>query len=271
MIRTTAVLVRHSFARMRGLVLGLAALLGAFEFLLTQMAAYLFRHSAFASLAALMPDFMRNLAGPFSLAVMSFSGIVAFGYFHPMVVTALLALTIAVATEPAAEAEMRFVDLTLARPVLRADLLARTLLLAAAAIAIVLGAMTAGTWIGVACCIPADAPVPPAALVRSLVFSLAAVAACWTGLSLAVAVSVRRRAVAASIAGGAALTAYLLDYIGRVWAPAERLSRLSPFHYFDPAALVAGEPLNVGHIAVLGAIGIAGVAVAVVVFLGRDV
>src|SRR5581483_2850197 len=133
MIRTTAVLVRHSFARMRGLVLGLAALLGAFAFLLTQMAAYLFRHSAFASLAALMPDFMRNLAGPFSLAVMSFSGIVAFGYFHPMVVTALLALTIAVATEPAAEAEMLFVDLTLARPVQRADLLARTLFLAAAA------------------------------------------------------------------------------------------------------------------------------------------
>jgi hypothetical protein len=31
-----------------------------------------------------------------------------------------------------------------------------------------------------------------------------------------------------------ALGTYLLDYLGRAWAPAATISMLSPFHYFEP-------------------------------------
>src|SRR5206468_4039433 len=77
------------------------------------------RNQAFATLSSIVPEFIRSVAGPSMLAFMSFGGIVALGYFHPIVLASLLGLAIAIATEPAAEIESRFDDLTLTRPVPR--------------------------------------------------------------------------------------------------------------------------------------------------------
>ena len=195
------VLARHSLTRIRGIVIGMAVMLAAFEFLLTQVAAYLFRHNAFGPLSELVPEFVRTAAGPSALALMSFTGIVAFGYFHPVVIAALVSLTIAIASEPAAEVETRFVDLTLARPMARAHVVARTLLVFAVATSVVLGLMMAGTWAGLSCCTPSEAPRPSMALMRSLAINLAAVMACWAGVALALAAGARRRATAGAAAG----------------------------------------------------------------------
>jgi hypothetical protein len=78
------------------IVLGI--LLAGFQFLLTEVAAYLLAERAFSSLADLMPDFVRAAAGPAALGFMSFKGIVSLGYFHPIVLTSLVGLTIAIAT-----------------------------------------------------------------------------------------------------------------------------------------------------------------------------
>jgi ABC-type transport system involved in multi-copper enzyme maturation permease subunit len=264
------VLVRHSLRRFRAILLAIAGLLAAFQFLLTQVATYLFRHSAFGQLSALIPDFVRN-AGGSTLAFMSFAGVVAFGYFHPMVISSVIGLTIAIATEPAAEAEMRFVDLTLARPLGRADLITRTLVLMAIAIVFILGSMTAATWIGLACCTPADVPRPDGRLIASLAIGLGSVMICWAGIALAAASGARRRVSAAGLVGAAALAAYLLDYLGRAWEPAHRLSAISPFHYFEATALVAGTPLDVRDVAVLVGVGVVGAAIGFVVFSRRDI
>ena len=92
-------------------------MLVGFQFLLTQVAVVLDRNQAFGPLATMLPDFMREMAGPSMLAFMSFSGIVALGFFHPIVLSSLLGLAIAIGTEPAGEVETRFDDLTLTRPV----------------------------------------------------------------------------------------------------------------------------------------------------------
>jgi hypothetical protein len=271
MNRSTLILARHSFSRMRGLVMVAALMLAAFEFLLTQVAGYLFRQSAFTSLSALVPEFLRNAAGPSALAFMSFTGIVAFGYFHPVVIATLVGMTIAIATEPAAEVEMRFVDLTLARPVTRFDVVGRTALVFGAAAGISLLLMLAGTWTGLSCCTPADAPRPAFTLFRSLAVNLAAAMVCWAGVAFALASGARRRATAGGAAGALAVAAYLLDYLGRAWEPARRFSVISPFHYFEPNALVAGQPLNAANIGVLLGIGVAGSLLGLLVFSRRDI
>src|SRR5262245_49602103 len=125
--RASIALVIHSLRRFRGVLLGLGLILAAFQFLLTQVAAYLARQSAFSLLSTLIPEFARTAAGPSALAFMSFSGIVGLGYFHPVVLAAVVSLMIAIATEPAAEVEARFVDLTLSRPLTRADIVVRTI------------------------------------------------------------------------------------------------------------------------------------------------
>ena len=156
MTSRTLVLAAHSLRRIRPIVLGMAIVLGGFQFLLTQVAVFLQRSQAFGMLSSLVPEFVRSLAGPGMLAFMSFAGVVSLGYFHPIVLAALLGLTISIATEPAAEVETRFVDLTLARPVARTQLIARTVIVLIVAGAFVLGMMEAGTWTGLACCTPSN-------------------------------------------------------------------------------------------------------------------
>ena len=102
MTSATFVLVGYSLRRIRGLLIGLGLMLAAFQFLLTQVAAYLMRQSAFSQLSALIPDFVRTAAGPSALAFMSYTGIVGLGYFHPVVLTSLIGLMITIATEPSA-------------------------------------------------------------------------------------------------------------------------------------------------------------------------
>jgi len=269
--RRSLVLVAHSLRRIRGLLLGLGLMLAAFQFLLTQVAAYLVRQSAFSQLSALIPDFVRTAAGPSALAFMSFSGIVGLGYFHPVVLTALVGLMIAVATEPASEIEMRFVDLTLARPLTRVDSIARTLAVLVITAAAMLVLMVAGTWTGLTCCAPAGVEHPSMGVLLSLALTLASIMACWAGVALALGAGARRRAVAGAQAGAIAFAMYLLDYLGRAWEPARTISRLSPFHYFEPMAVVMGGPISVRNLAVLFAIALAGTLSAAIVFARRDV
>lgn len=270
-IRALLVLSRHSLRRIRAMLIGIGVLLAAFQFLLTQVGAYLVRHSAFGELSVLMPDFVRNIAGPGALAFMSFTGVVSLGYFHPMVIAAVIGLTIAIASEPAAEMENRFVDLTLARDLTRGAVIVRTVLVFAFAALFVLALMMAGTAAGLGCCTPADIPAPGARTIASLAVSLGSVMACWAGITLALAAAGKRRAVAGGAAGVAALAAFLLDYLGRAWEPARGVSVVSPFHYFEPTALIMGAPLQFSNIAILLGIGVAATTAAFVIFVRRDI
>lgn len=271
MTRRTLVLVRHSIVRIRPMLIVLGLLLAGFQFLLTQVAAYFMRQNAFGQLAMLMPDFMRTIAGPSALAFMSFTGIVSVGYFHPIVIGMLVGLMITIATEPAVEVEMRFVDLVLARPLRRAELLSRTLVVLVVAATVSLGVMGLGTWIGLTCCTPAEAERPSLALTMSLMISLASVMICWAGVALALAAAARRRAVAGGVAGVLAFAAYLFDYLGRAWKPGERASAISPFHYFEPAVLIGGGRLDGWNVVVLVGIGVIGIVISYVVFDRRDI
>ena len=271
MIGPTLILAGYSLRRIRPMVCGLGLLLAAFQFLLTQVAGYLLRQSAFNQLSMLMPDFVREIAGPSAVAFMSFPGIVALGYFHPMIIASLVGLMIAIATEPAAEVETRFVDLTLARALTRVQVITRTLIVLVVSGSLVLALMTAGTWTGLTCCTPGDAPPVSAELIASLTINLAAVMACWAGVTLAIASAARRRAVAGASAGAAALAAYLLDYLGRAWEPARLVSTVSPFHYFDPMSLIGRQPLSRSNIGVLVGIAVTGAVIGYVVFSRRDI
>ena len=93
----------------------------------------------------------------------------------------------------------------------------------------------------------------------------------WGGVSLAIAASAKRRAVAGTVAGVSALAAYLLDYLGRAWEPAQSISRLSPFRYFETMPIVMGEPLSLTNVAVLVGVGALGAAIGFVRFARRDI
>jgi len=266
----TLTLLRHSLGRLRGLVAAMAIVVALFQVLLVRVAGTLQESAGFSGLAAVLPPFVRQMAGEALFTFMSFSGIVCLGYFHPIIIAALCGMAIAAATEPAAEIETRFLDAILVRPVRRQAIIVRSVVLLLLLPALVLFAMVAGTAAGLHWLAPPGVQLPGAGLIASLAGNLWALLVCVGGWSLAVAAASRRRSVAGTIAGVATLVLFLVDYLARAWKPADAVAWLSPFHYFRAMELLMGRPLALSHVAVLLVAGAVGMALAWLVFTRRD-
>ncbi len=263
-------LILHSARRIRTLVFVVGMLLAGFQILLSLAARTAQESKAFQQLYLLVPDFLRQMMGPSLIALMSFSGIVSVGYFHIAVVGALVGLTIALATEPAAEIESRFIDLILSRPLARHWLITRSIILILGSTIFLLTAMAAGSLIGLYWLAPQDMIRPSLLLVRAMIVNLAALMLCWGGLTQALASFARRRSVPGALAGLLALTGYLIDYLARLWRPAAKISWLFPFHYYSGMDLITGRGIPWRDIAILVGYALCGFAVAYVQFSRRD-
>lgn len=264
-------LIAHSFARFRTITLLMALLLSAFQILLILAAVTLHETDTFGDLGLLMPPVFRDLFGESLFVFISFAGIVAFGYFHPMIVAALVGLVIAVVTEPAGEVETRFLDALLARPIGRSTIVTRTAVLVVSLPALILVAMAASSAAGLRFLVPEGVVVPGLRLIASLVLNIWALLVSIGGVVLVAAVAARRRSAVAGAAALVSFALFLVDYLARVWEPARAAVWLSPFHYFDAMSLVTGGALPLSDIGVLAGSGALGVAAAYVTFSHRDV
>jgi ABC-2 type transport system permease protein len=191
-------------------------------------------------------------------------------YFDTGFIIALLALAIALATLPASEIETGFADLILARPLARHWLITRTIALVLFSILLMLLMIMAGTWGGLALFAPPNAPWPTARQTVPLALTLGLLVASWSGVALALGVGYRR-GVASGTTALLAFAALLLDWAHRLWAPLDCIAWLSPFFYFNPYELVAGGPLPVENLVVLGAMAATGYTVAYLVISQRDI
>ena len=259
-------LLAHSLKRIRTLVLTMSLLLAAFQLVMVAVGGSIYRSDGFQQFTAILPEFARQLMGP---AFMSFAGIVCLGYFHLVVMSSLVGLSIAIGTMPASEVDTGFIDLILSRPLARHWIITRTIVAVILSGALVLGSMMLGTWTGLAALAPKHAVWPTATLIRSLVLNLGMLMLCWSGVALGIGAATRRT-FAGACTGVLALAAFLLDYVGRLWKPAETLGWLSPFRYYSPFDMVTGAGLSMKNVAVLGSIAVAGYLAAYVLFSRRD-
>ena len=269
MKRGPALLV-HSLKRYRMLLLITGGVLAGFQILLCLAAATLQESNSFGPLLALIPAPMREAFGPALIVLMSFTGIVAIGYFHIAVIAALVGMVISIGTEPAAEIETRFIDLVMAHPLPRYWIVCRTILLLALSTILVMVLMVLGSAIGIYWFAPREALQPSMAAVRSLALNLAVLMLSWGGIALALASFARRRSAPAGIAGVLALVSYLADYLARIWKPATHVAWLCPFHYYNAVEMIGGASLALRDLWILGAIAVAGFGIAVLVFSRRD-
>lgn len=264
-------LLIHSLKRVRVLVVTIGLLLAGFQVLLILVAGSIERSNSFEEMSALIPDFMRELMGPSLTSLMSFGGIVCVGYFHIAVMGSLVGLTIALATEPAAEIELGFMDLILSHPLARAWVIARTVVVLVICTFFVLALMMSGTWAGLYWLAPEGAEWPTPHLIRSLAINLGVLMLCWGGITLAISSISRRRSVAGGIAGLLALTTFLLDYVARAWDPAKKVGWLSPYRYYNPMDLVMGLAIPAHNLWTLGGIAFVGIGLAFLLFSRRDI
>lgn len=263
-------LVVHSLRRVRVLLVVVSLVLAGFQWLITLAARTLESMNAFTQIMGFLPPSFRVLAGPALVPLMSFGGMVTVGYFHLIVLAALLALVIGVGTEVAGEIELKLVDLLLSRPLWRGWLVIRSIAVLGVSIVAVLTAMAVGTWSALLLFGPRELPWPEPRLIASLAVNLAAMMAAWGAIAMAIAATSRRRVVAGSIAGVAALASFLVDYTARLWEPLARIAWISPFHYMNQLELLTGTPLPLGDVAVLLGVAVLAAAIAFVAVLRRD-
>jgi ABC-2 type transport system permease protein len=257
--------------RVRKFLLTAGVLLAGFQVVLILQANSVQASNSFAKMGDLIPSFVRDILGPSFAMFLTFKGIVCLGYFHPVVMGALVSVSVTLATIPVMEVETGFIDLVLARPVARHWIVTRSILVALISAVYLLAMMALGTWLGLRYFAARDAGWPSAAIVGSLAINLGLLMLCWSAIALAIGCACRRRGSAGAIAGLLALTAYLTDYIGRAWKPAESVAWLSPFRYYTPFELVTGSALPAKSVYVLGGIAIAAFALAYVLYSRRDI
>ena len=263
-------LLGHSIRRVRTLVSVIGLILVGFQILLTIAAGVALESNTLDRLSSLLPDFMRQLLGPSALGLISYRGVVCLGYFHIAVIGTLIGLIIALATEPAAEIETRFVDLIMAHPVARHWIVTRTLLMILGCTAFMLSSMVLGTWLGLCWFGPEEAVEHTARLSRLLAVNVGLLLMSWGGVALAMTSLARRRAVPGSVAGLLVFSSYLVDYLARVWKPARSVSWLSPFHYFNAVDFLTSGNLPSRDLWVLAGIAAGGFGLAYALFARRD-
>lgn len=263
-------LLVHSVRRMRLMILTAAALLFGFQLLLVLAARSLQEMNTFSGLTALVPDFLKQVMGTSLLTLMSFRGIACLGYLHVAIVAFLVGLMIAIATEPAGEAEIRFLDLVLSHPLPRHWIITRTIAFLALCITALLGAMVLGTKLGLYWLVAPETAGPAFAVVPRVAWNLGWLLMCWGGIALVLATMVRRRSIAAAAAALLGLSCYMTDVIAQVWKPLLPAARYSPFHYNNSLNLITGSAGGGHDVLVLAAIAAACVILAYLLFRARD-
>ncbi|MCA1559093.1 MAG: ABC transporter permease subunit [Acidobacteria bacterium] len=263
-------LVWRSAVQSRFVWLSVLVLLAGFQIVLAAQAASIDSTRSFDRLAEFVPAFLQRGLGSQALLLASFKGTLSFGYFHPVVAVLVAIVAMYMATEPAHDVEAGLVDLVLARPVARHRVITRSLLLSLGVIAGAVLMMASGTWIGLHAFASSGSDWPTPGLIAKLAINLAAVAACFAGIALAIAAGARRWSTAFATAGLIAVMAYLLDFLAIGWPPARTLSWISPYHYYPALPIVAGTATPWNSVAILFCVGAAFTALAYWRFQRRD-
>jgi ABC-type transport system involved in multi-copper enzyme maturation permease subunit len=260
-------LVRHSLRRRRGFLAAIVLVLFLFQFLLIGAGRALYLSGMFSNLGQFLPEFMQGFV---NTGAMSFRGMVSFGYSHPVVELFLIAMAIAIASEPATEIETKFIDVLMARPVRRITLVSRSVILLLLCTAGTIGSMLVGTVIGLRLFTPAGADRPSAQLIASMALNLACLVLAWGAIALLIASMSKRQSSVTSSCGLLAFVTFIVDYVARIWNRLDSVAVLSPFHYYSPFQMLGTNALSLENVFVLLAIfAIASVA-ANVVYVRRD-
>jgi ABC-type transport system involved in multi-copper enzyme maturation permease subunit len=215
--------------------------------------------------SGLIPEEFTNFGGG---DVFSLAGSVALGFIHPIAVGLILVFALGFAASAiAGERQRGTLEVLLARPLSRHRVYATNAVAAALFVAVTVAALAFGAFVGAAATGNLDqlgvGQLPFVWVNGVLLFGS------FAAIALAASVTFDRLAPAIGISLAVVLVAYFLDVIGDLWPDAKGLQPFSLFHYFDARAALTGFPIW-SDLAVLGAVIVAAVLYAVIMFPRRD-
>lgn len=263
--RRYAALAGRLWRQHRVALLTMAVGLALFEFVITRVAPAPGEAGFLAGILALLPPQVSAFANS-ELALASSGGVIAFGYLHPFFLALYSAWTIRVSSGAlAGEIGRGTMDLLAARPVPRFALVLAAWTMTSVGLAVLGAAAWTGTAVGLSLrslgVTPSQIVVLPA--MAWLLFTS------WASIALVIGATRRDAGSAIAWASGLIATAFVLDFLARVWTPVEWVRPFSLFAYYRPAEVVQSG-LTLGDPVRLTVVATAGIAAAVVVFGRRD-
>ena len=245
-------MIERSISRMRGALAGTAGLLSLFQIVIVLQAASFDRTQRYELLGEMTPAFIQRWLGESIAALASFSGLVTVGYFHPVIMLLVSMVAAYAASELAGDSENGHVDLLLSRPVTRSWVVTRSAVVVLGCPLGLVVLMLLSTWLSILVVSSSASRPPSARVLLDLAGHLVAVAWCFGALSLALASGARRRGGAIVPTAIVAVALFLNNVLAASWAPARALDVVSPFHYYQGPAVLAGISNSARDFLVLG-------------------
>lgn len=264
---SVGVLLRHQVRVHRVTLAVLALGLVLFETLMTVVAQQPVISRFLGGILRSAPPQLLAVFGQDMLALVSAKGIVGLGYSHPFALVLMAAWAVRVPSAAlAGEIGRGTMDLVAARPVGRAA----HVFAAAAAVLGGLALLALLAWLATAAGLAGDAiPGVRGTDFAPVAVTLGALFACFGMIGVLVSAMTREAGSAIAWTSGVVAGAYVLDYAARVWPSIAWLRPLSLFRYYQPQQLMTSG-LALGHLAILGSVGLAALLLALAVFARRD-
>jgi len=229
-------LLRLLFARHAAFAAACAALLAGFQFLICAAIASVDVSGALATLMQSLPPLFQSFVSSQFFGGFSKSGLLAFGWAHPIAQALGAALAITLGTQAVAgEAEAGTIEFTLSQPLSRRAYLATHLTFGLASLVVLTAAGIAGTLLG-----QHTYGLQAFATGRLLRFAADYLLfqASWYSLALLFSASGREAGRVALLAFLLAIVSYLVHVIGTMWAAWKPLVPWTLHAYFRPQEIL---------------------------------
>jgi ABC-2 type transport system permease protein len=261
-------LLRLLAARNAAFVAWSALLLAGFQYLICAAVGSVDVSGALQLVLRSLPPMLQTMIASTMFGGLTPSGLLAFGWNHPIAQAAGTAVAIVLGMRAVAgEAETGALELLLTQPLSRAAWLAAQVGFGFVALALVTAAGLAGTLAGQA--VFGLGRFTGVALLR-LGLGFLLLQAAWFGVALLVSAFAREGGRVASIVFLVALASYLANVIGHLLEHAAFILPWTLSHYFSPQDILVEGRGQVRPELTLAAVGLAGVVLAWLRFRRRD-
>ena len=217
-----------------------------------------------------LPSGLSGLLKAFGIEQPTAENYIAAAYQDPRFLIILHAFAIGTASAAlAGEIERGTALYLLSRPISRVSIVLSKMAASALAIAVLIAAAFLGTMAGAAIN-GFLGEINISEFLRVLVMAFVVI---WLASAVSFLLSARSndRGHVLSVAAGIFVTLYFLEFVAGIWPAAEVLGPLSPFHYYDPVAIVRDGGFPWRNFAFLSSLALTASALAAVVFERRDI
>ncbi|MHC4758114.1 MAG: ABC-2 transporter permease, partial [Planctomycetota bacterium] len=233
-----------------------------------------------------MPGFMKNAIGGDMLEVGNYTGFIAIGYQHPLVLAFYVIFAVCVLTGLlAGQVQSGTMELILSRSVTKNQIYICACILTFIGMLALVIVMFLGTVVGINIC-NFDQEISLWPFFRASIFGGLLSVSLWpffrasifggllsgttAGVALLAAATFRNRGRAVGLAMAFFIANYFIDLIAEWWPRAKFMAPVTLFHYVNPPKILFGTTWPIGDMAVLAVVLIVTVIAGGIVWNQRD-